>query len=60
MEFTLTPEGRIMDPKVIDSSVDDEIGTEVKKALRSWAFTGADEGNVKNITGKITIRFKVR
>lgn len=60
VEFTLTPEGRIMDPKVIDSSVDDEIGTEVKKALRSWAFTGADEGNVKNITGKITIRFKVR
>ncbi len=58
VEFTLTPEGRIIQPFVKRSSVDAEIDTEILEAVRKWSFT-SDPGASGNITGEITIFFKV-
>ncbi len=57
--FTLSPEGLIMHPSVIHSSVDAEVETLVLEALRHWSFT-PDPGSDKDVTGQITIEFKVR
>ncbi len=57
--FTLSPEGLIMPQSVIHSSVDAEVETLVLEALRHWSFS-PDPGTDKNVTGQITIEFKVR
>ncbi len=59
VSFTLTPDGYILDPKVVVSQVSPQIEARVLEALRKWEFnTGSSsDGNVK---GQITIRFKVK
>lgn len=58
VEFTLTPEGRIIQPFVKRSSVAAEIDTEILEAVRKWSFTSDPEAS-GDITGEITIVFKV-
>ncbi len=58
VEFTLSPEGRIIQPFVKRSSVEAEIDTEILEAIRKWSFT-SDPGATGDITGEITILFKV-
>ncbi len=57
--FTLTPDGYIMNPKVVVSQVSPRMETMVLEALRKWEFNkgSSSEGNVN---GQITIRFKVK
>lgn len=59
VEFTLSPEGRIIQPVVNNSSVSSDIETQVLESLRNWNFE-PDPHTVKNVTGRITILFRVK
>ncbi len=57
--FTLTPDGYILDPKVLVSQVSPQIEARVLEALRKWEFNRGSSAD-GNVEGQITIRFKVK
>ena len=59
VEFTLSPDGTIIGASEKRSSVNSEIVTDVLNAVRKWKFT-PDSGTNSNITGEITVFFKVK